>query len=44
MCDLQHPRARDVAAAQDVLEEGDHIVWVFRSAEGEEEDGVIRVR
>lgn len=39
--DLQESFARDVAAAQDVFEEGDDILSAFRSAEGEKEKRVV---
>ena len=38
---LQHALARHVAAAQDVLEERDHVCRTFRTAEGHDQNGIV---
>ena len=42
--DLGQPVARDAASAGDVLEEGQHVVGLLGSAEGDEQQGVVRAR
>ncbi len=39
--DFEHAFTRNVAAAQNVLEERDHVVGLFRTAEGEYDNGVV---
>ena len=41
LTDLGEPFARDATTAGDVLQEGDHVVGSFGSAETHEEDGVV---
>jgi hypothetical protein len=41
MRDLQHALARDVATAQHVFEEGQHLVRRFGAAEGDDEQRVV---
>jgi hypothetical protein len=39
--DFEHAFARDVPATQHIFEEGDDVLVLLRSAEGDEEEGVI---
>ena len=40
--DIEHSLAGNVSAAQDILEKRDDVSALFRSAEANEENGVIR--